>query len=365
MICRLAREDEREALKLLWRDSFGDEGGFLDWFFAERFLPDYCAIVEQDGLIAACAHSLPLFVRVRDAVLPGAVLAGVATRPEYRKRGMMRAAMGFLMNELRSRGVVVTPHRPERLGTFFGIGHYPVCDMQYVHRRTGYRPAAAAPEIFTAAAPPDGLYLCYQRFSLRYSGIISRSYADFRLKLRDYASCGGRVLMHRGVDGADGYLMFFDDGDRLFGDECVALEEGVYQELFDGLCAAYPDREITLRMPPDVAAPVGAERESMPRAVLGCCNIQALLQAAGTPGATLEVYDSVVPGNNGRFFSDGGVSRAEPDISIEAGRLTQWAVGYMSMAELAAQGLAEVHSPDAAERMDAAGKRACYIIDEY
>ena len=84
-------------------------------FFTERFLPEYCAVCEEDGRIVCALHSLPLHMRVRGAILPCAEISGVATLPEYRGRGLMRQTMVFYMEYLRGLGVPLVSYRAGRL----------------------------------------------------------------------------------------------------------------------------------------------------------------------------------------------------------------------------------------------------------
>lgn len=365
-LCRMARAEDRDRLHTIWADTFGDDESFIGWLFEERFAPSFCPMVTVGGDVAACAHTLPGTIRVRDALLPCAILGGVATLPDYRKQGMMHRLIGYMMRELRARGIALVPHRPSRLETFFSLGHYPVCDMQYAERDPAY-PGAAGELVRSGGWERDGsdMYGCYLALSRRYSGILYRSYADFQLKFHDHEASGGRILVYEDEFGVRGYGVYMDTEDGLLMDECAAEDDGVYQALFDALAALRPGERFAMRLPPDVRIAGGAICRTAPRAVLGVADAAALLRATGLHGGAVRLSDQVVPENNGIFTLDGEPTAERPGVELSAGRLAQWAVGYRSIKELAAEGSAAIIDAATAEYMDSVGKRTCYIIDEY
>lgn len=359
---RLARAEDREALRDLWQVCFDDAPAFTDWFFRERFVPEYSAVCERGGMIAAAMHGYPLCVRVRDTVVPGAVIAGVSTHPEHRGQGHMHRMMRFFLQEMRERGIVVTPHRPARLQTFFSLGHYPVSDRRLAGRGAG--PCTFAPDGEDSAlcdAPQEELFSCYTRCMLRYSGMIARSRADYALKCADYASDGARCLLLREDGRAAAYCIYFPRQDALEGEECVAGDALSYARLCRAMAAlAAPQRALSMKLPDDAGEIEGFTSASEPYSVMGLCDAGALLEALGLDLPCIEVTDEVVPQNTGLY----GAGHA-PALRLAAGHLLQWALGYRSMADIAAAGEAEVFDADAVGRCDAAGVRPCFIVDEY
>lgn len=369
---RLAKWEDTAALKALWALCFEDTKDFIDWFFSARFAPAYSVVYEQDGKIAACAHSLPVHIRIRGQILPAVLLCGVATHPDYRRRGLSRAVLKLLMHTLRSRGVVLVVHRPARLETYFSIGHYPVADFRYLSL-----PAPAENAVQTLSDPCtqldlradiSGLYTCYDACSKGYSLMLSRSYADFALKMADYRSTGAKcaALVQDGVTRA--YCVYFEDEERLYGEEFAALDKEACALLYSGMRAraAKAHKALKIRMASNVSIQdAQAAFETLPRCVLGLCNAAALLKTLGLSGGAIEVTDGIVPENAGVYDLRGEKSGAPAQLRIEAGRLLQWASGYRSMREIVDEGNATVLDASILERMDAIGKQACYIVDEY
>jgi len=211
---------------------------------------------------------------------------------------------------------------------------------------------------------------CYCAYAAGYSGPVSRSWPDFVFKYGDYLAGGGRCAVLPGQGGApEGYCIYFTDEHGLYGEECAALTPGGWQALAEGMAALAAGRGLTLKLPPDhLPALPGARTEVKPWGAMGAACLPALLPAVtgGPAGFALRVTDPVVAGNNGVFGLDGLPACAAPQLTLEAGRLVQWLTGYRSLAALAAEGLAHVHDPAAAARLDRLYPTLpCVCSDEY
>ena len=163
--------------------------GIYKLVFHRALLPHYCAVwVERRSRIVCAAHSLPVHVRVRDAILPAALAASVATLPEYRVRGIMRAMLTEHLRRLRSLGtpLVILPagelcNLPLAL-PLSGYGQVLYCssllrsaaraDTGYPGDKTGRRgkSAGCALPVCMCAPPGDTAHA------------LLRSFADFALK---------------------------------------------------------------------------------------------------------------------------------------------------------------------------------------
>ncbi|MDD4074849.1 MAG: GNAT family N-acetyltransferase [Eubacteriales bacterium] len=366
-MARLARPDEREALRGVWERVFPEDAGteFVNWLFTKRYLPDWCVVAERAGRIAGVAHGFPLHMRVRDTILPCAVLSGVATEKAFRGQGVMREVITSLMDILRARGVPLLPHRPVDIAVYRSLGHYPVCDFQYVSLPSeAPRPFSDACLQTDMRAYASALYTCYGVFSKRYSCVIDRSYADFAMKLRDYASCDAQCLRVEEAGNVTGYCIYYAEEDGVYADECIALSATAYRLLYESFALRTAGRGLRMRLASDVVIP-GAQNEIVPMAVLGVVDVQPLLRAAGLSGGSVEITDDVVCGNAGVVDLQGNPTKRPPQLRISAGRLAQWATGYRSIKEIVAAGQAAATDEAIIPLMDAAGTCPCYIVEEY
>ncbi len=372
---QMASPQDRAELKDLWQLCFQESQPFLDWFFTDRFLPAYCPIYREDGVIQAALHGLPAHMRVRDRIAPCVIIAGVATHPDFRGRGLMRGLLGYYLPYLGRAGIPLATHRPVTLRTYASAGHFPVSDSRYLSLapdapRPTEDPCQQVPLLERASE----LYGCYQRFSLGYSCILSRSYADFFLKCKDYLASDAKCILTRDAQGqVEGYCVYFDspgegaEPPSLYGEECVALSPEAYARLWASLATRSQGKALKVRMAPNAPlCPAGAQWETLPRSVWGVTNVSSLLALLGLPGeGVLEVEDPLVASNRGLYTLCGQPAQGKPQLVIPAGRLAQWASGYRTMAQLVAEGQAQALDPAIVPILDAGPRLPCFTIDEY
>lgn len=375
---RHAHYGDRDELYAIWRYCFGDSEAFTGWFFSERFLPEYCAVWEDDGRLVCAAHSLPVHLRVRGTILPAAVIAGVATLPEYRGRGIMRAMLTEQLLYLRNAGLPIVIYRPVDFAIYRSLQHYPVADKTFLTLPSSAPRPRRVPGvgvwIIDAAGSLDALYSVYMRVSARYSACIARSYADFAFKYRDYASDGICCAAACRDGSIAGYCFYSDDPDAVEGVEIFADDAEAYSALISCVASEAGSRDMTLALPPDVCAegeanslvPEGASVKTVPRTAAGVTDVPALLRATGQRGYAIEVHDNVLRENTGIYDISGARTENPARIKLDAGRLSQLVFGYVTASELAARGEASVSDPDAAAELDALlPRQTCYCSDEY
>lgn len=369
---RWTKWHDRDEIRALWELRFEDSPAFLDWFFQERFSPDHSAVSVEDGRIVSSIQSYPFHIKIRNAILPCTIIAGVSTLPAYEGRGHMGRTMRFYMNGIAERGGIVIPYRPEILAMYEGFGHYPVSRTAYVQVT---KPTCALLDHSMQAIPLDlkrdvsAIHACYYRFTQRYSGILSRSLADMRLKLADYASDGANCLGILDGSSLRGYCVYFCH-ECVSAEEWIANDSACEQALFQALCyeAAKAGKTLNGKLPPDTSITGnGIALTVRPMGVMGVGNVAALLSAVGrNPAYRVSVTDNTVPANNGIFDFAGNRCTGTPHFQLDAGRLGQFLCGYRSLAALAADGQAILLDSGAAEELDAVFPcQTCYIVDEY
>ncbi len=377
---RYAKLSDRDELRSLWQLCFNDSESFADWFFTERFLPEYCAVWEESGRIACALHSLPLHMRVRSAIIPCAMIAGIATLPEYRGRGLMRAVMTAHLKTLRGLSVPLVSYRPVDFAYYRSLGHYAVADKLFLTKKeSGWEPNPAITGIsdvtvceIDAREHLAALYMLYCRAAAPYSGMIARSYADFALKYRDYASDGACCAAAFDRSELAGYCFYYAGEHTLEGVELLAADADAYAALFAFLSVLAAGRELKLALPPDAVFDYNsAEVITAPRTAAGVTDVSALLRSTlsdvtGLDGFAVEIRDGVLPENSGVYDLRGDRTQTKPRLALDPGRLAQFIFGYRSVFELAQRGEAEIFDPGAVDALDKAlPKQCCYCIDEY
>jgi predicted acetyltransferase len=363
---RVANMGDRDTFRELWDICFGDSKRFTDWFFTERYVPEYSVCLVEGGRICSAMQSYPIHLNVRGRLFPAVVLAGVSTRPECEGRGFMSRGLKFFMQHIRALQIPFVAHTPARLTTFFSRGHYPVSETAHIELKEDRCPDL--PGVLCAHGMYEdlaALQICYQDVMRRYSGGVSRALADFAYKCRDYAADGAQCLAWIQDGAARGYAIYYAGQTHVHAEEVIARDEEALRILIDGLRNQAAGRELHIKLPPD--AQTDFPVQVRPQGVMGAADIGSLLkQILNDPAFVFEIVDRTVPQNEGVFDGCGRTTDRKPMFTLEAGRLTQQLIGYRSMREMIDAGDAKADDEQAVAALDAAlPKQKCFIVDEY
>lgn len=366
---RMCTMEDKPYLRALWQGCFGDSDSFLDFFFEKRFFPEYTVCTIEDNKLVNAMYSLPVNMRIREAIVPAAMLAGFSTDPDYRGRGYMSDAFRLLVKNLAQSGILVGPHTPVKHDSYFRLGNFSATNSRVISG-TADKPKIMPNGVSFGRMSESGkLYPVYMRFSERYSGILARSIYDFRLKMLDLLSNGGEfILVDRGGE-IKGYALYFNGVDGLTAVETVYDDEETARTLIEALAFIADNKPIKIKLPPDCEAELaGCSSKIMPHGVAAPVNIVKLMGIIFTnEKAVVKLNDDISEVNNGVFRMDGSAAGTDEfDFEISAGRLMQFAEGYSSLAELEAEGNIIVRNAEAVKELDRKyPKCKCFICDEY
>ena len=378
---RVLNEREIPEAKALWRYCFEDSAEFTDGYFAHRAVE---ALGLFDSRLAAQLVVAPVEYRVRDQVIPGSIVSGVATRPELRGRGLAGRLMGEGLRRMRARGLALASLYPFEYGFYRRFGWAAGSDMLHLELPTERLPSARGegeiePLSLDRTETATRLSRAYAACFARYSGVAVRGAREFALRCGELALDGGYAALYRVGDVCEGYLLYRFDGDRIAVEEFGASTPRARLGLASLVAAHAPTHpRASLELPPDdplyrmIPEPRGAARLE-PHAMYRVLDVERLMRGfrAGRGEVDLNVEDREIPENSGtwRFHSDGGELVAEratiadaPRIGI--GALAAWAVGYLSGSELRDAG--EAIPAQAAGRMDALlPKQPVFLYEKY
>lgn len=110
-------------LLAIWKDAFGDHGGFWEMFLNTAFQPEHCRCVNMDGKIAAALYWF-------DCSCHGQTMAyvyAVITHPDYRNKGLCRKLFEDVHKHLTAHGYAAVLLVPEQKA------------LRQMYRRLGYR----------------------------------------------------------------------------------------------------------------------------------------------------------------------------------------------------------------------------------
>lgn len=353
----------------LWQICFGDSKAFCDWFFQNRFAPEYSVYLEVENAFVACMQAYPYRIWIRNHEVSGAMMCGVCTHPNHRKKGYMGQVFPYDMNLLRKKGIAVAVHTPAILNSYFSFGHFPVADACYLTVTEipllQTEQLQTEEDVFLLSEEQwERAYSCYQSFAMSYSGIIARTKQDFLRKCADYAADGGKC-MALGKEKILAYVWYYTTQTQVQCVEAVGADD-MLQIVLQAIMAQYQGFSFSAKLPPETKIDFPfAQKEIKPKGVMGLVNIQFLLKQLGLQSdVAFFVTDQVVPENDGCFLLNGNTSEAKPAFSIPAGRLMQVLVGYVTLEEQ--RDYVEIYDEIAFEKMNQLlPKQNCFIIDEY
>lgn len=360
---RIAVPADKKAYRDLWQICFGDSDAFCQWFFDHRFCPSYSVCLETDDVMPSAMQAFPYDILIRGKRVEGAMLCGVCTHPQYRKRGYMGKIFSYNMKVLRQHCCSVAVHTPAVLESYFSFGHEPVADACYLTAEK--LPVMEEKSLlFLKGEERKNAFSCYQRFAERYSGMILRSEVDFMRKMDDYGADGGMVAADD-KEHPKAYACFYLTEEEL---TCVeaAGETKALQKLLSDLISLGAGRRCSIKLPPDTEVTLPyCTKKIQPKGVMGLADLSVLLENLGLKSDTsFYVRDSVIEENNGCFDLSGKKSGKAPAFVIDAGKLLPVLVGYRSLEEQ--RPWIEVKDEKGfGEIADKLPKVPCYIIDEY
>lgn len=308
-------------LRELWDACFGETPTFLDWFFSERFDPDYSLCMAVDDRIVSVAHGYPMPVSFGRCSVPALIVGGVTTEPPFRGRGYMFRLLQALFRIARGNGIPLVFNTPVREGMYAHLDMLPVTMQRTVITANEAAPLALHPNLL-----PDlsELLACYAYSLSPYVGSVCRDAHLMRLRVQDYLSDNGQFLCERNSEGRlIGYCFVLPrrEEDSLYVPEIVADNVETYQKLLDRLPI-----HTCVKLPPDI--PISGT--VAPQSVMRTVDAARLLQLVPFPDDTdaICIKDTVLPENEGIFTLHGEPSSTDPMLTLSSGELVQKLLGY-------------------------------------
>ena len=246
MNIRLLREEDREQAKALWQNTFDDAPSFVDWFFENRYLPQWSAGAFEGAELISVIHGTPMELTAGQGSFPALMTSGVATVPRERGKGLMHETMRFLQAYAESRGIHALFNHPQRPGAYAHLGFRPSTYTRYWQGEGTFTSGEIVP------FSEEQAFSVYASIADRYAGFARRDREAFRLKMADYASDEAKGFLLTEAGETVGYCVYFDKED-IYGEEVLSLAG--YGPLLHELQRIAGLRPVSAKLPPDADAP--------------------------------------------------------------------------------------------------------------
>lgn len=279
MRIRLLTQDDKAQALALWKVSFDyDPPAFADWYFENRYLPQWSVGVFDGDKLISMIHGTPMTLSLGEGSFPALMTSGVATVSEEQGKGHMHEAMLFLRACAAEKGIRALFNHPQRQGAYAHLGFRSCAFTQYWRGEGTHRAGDIAP------FSEEEAFRIYTALSDRYAGFVRRDRDGFRLKMADYASVGGRGFLVEEAGRTVGYCMYFD-GEDLWAEEVLSLAG--YGSILHELQRLAAGRAVCAKLPPDA----DGEGETLPQNVmLAPEDIWQAMERAGRPWFCVDEY---------------------------------------------------------------------------
>jgi predicted acetyltransferase len=222
MTIRTLQDQELSMAKEIWHTCFDDQPAFVDWYFANRIKPHEVMgyfPAKGDRSLLADLHMAPYQLRLRNKLFPCAYLIALATRPEYRGRGIAKELLRHTLTHLAERGVCFSILLPFDLGFYTRLGwgvisrHQTIQVKKFPAQNTPERPLASPAPASSGQTLPGGkriksfaktypeeiqqLQMIYEKWTERFDGNLLREPHDWAGLLFDHYLDGGEVVFSK------------------------------------------------------------------------------------------------------------------------------------------------------------------------
>ena len=211
MITRVLTKEDIKAARFIWETCFpDDEAAFVDYYFKKRTRPEWIMGGFEGERLIGTVHMLPQTSRFFGLEKPGCFVAGVATLPEERGRGVAENMLEAAFAAMLERGFSYTTLKPfsEKLARYYErFGYEPfACRDEYQLSLSDFSDVEDVPVHVPDASE---LLSIYTAFAARYNGMRVRQEADLSLLIEELSTYESALLS----DGKTYAACYLKDGE--------------------------------------------------------------------------------------------------------------------------------------------------------
>ncbi|MDD3400936.1 MAG: GNAT family N-acetyltransferase [Eubacteriales bacterium] len=239
MIVRQLNSSDVDQARAMWITRFDDSPSFVNWYFDNRFLPEYSFGSFDNGELLSISHGYPTRVRTADGIVPALMISGVSTKQGHEHKGYMHRVITAQMEYAHQRDIPLAFNKPVNINTYTSLGFVPCTDALFFHAdRISVAPCKLIAHDYRVMSE------LYANIMRNYFGSIVREEAAFAFKMEDYLSDDAKIVMSQ-----DGYAVYFVRDNEVYVDEMLCSND--YLPL---LCAIIQKEKLPLsaKLPPDL-----------------------------------------------------------------------------------------------------------------
>lgn len=367
---RFASCSDMYEVRNLWKDRFKDSDEFLDFFFHYRAKPEYTVVFDENDHICSALQIHPVSIRLRNLIVPSAILCGVSTSIKHEGKGYMRACLEFAINNLASSEYAVIIQKPADFAIYESFGFSAVNDSIYF--KTNHHDNSSFGKNIEPSDHLSELSQIYSIFTSSYSGSVVRDIEGFSIKAKDLLCDDGSCFAVFDQQDKIRAYAFIEKTSNIFNiRECAfdSIETG--HRLLNALSneAYLLNSSLSGRIPccMNEILPLYSSACLKPTCAASAANISLLLKYAfNDKNICVEVYNSRISSHCGRWLLNGDKSNCEPDIRIDSSSLIQLSFGYKSLNSLIIENKVDIFNQKIVNDFDMRFPvQQCFCWDEY
>lgn len=219
-----ANSEQTNEIRKLWLTCFPKEDPrYIDYYFKNIYTPENCYVNVVDNKIVSALMRNPHALMFNGRVLQASMIIGVATLPQYRKKGYMKELMNVVLDAC-EHSELITMIQAEDPAIYEQFG------FRTVYRRQDYtieRKDVKRITNFGCAYEPTPIDLLkvYSAFIRRFNGFYPRDLEYFKRYKKEITAVGGKIVAYYdSKDQIRGYAVMIPQGNELRVEEIVYLD---------------------------------------------------------------------------------------------------------------------------------------------
>lgn len=196
MLCRKLQPSEHIRTRELWEEIFTeDTPKFLDYYYSIKIKNNEIYVIEDDGEIVTMLHLNPYEMRIGDKLCQTHYIVAVATKESYRKRGLMRQLLNYVLQVMTDRGEPFTFLMPADEAIYKPFGFKFIYEQKR-EKVSGKKCEDSTLEVFEASTEQCQAIANFANELLAaYNVVIWRDEEYYKMILKEQVSENGGILV--------------------------------------------------------------------------------------------------------------------------------------------------------------------------
>ena len=327
----LSPNEIKEQTRQLWRTCFNDTEDFMDIYFSDKYTDESNLTVRHNGQVVSAMQLLPYRITFYGTVQHAGYISGLATLPEFRKKGYASNLLHEAHRRLYKQGSTLSFLIPanEEMRKFYEQpehgAYWTASYRQELPLDVSKDGAFDKIEVVRPDEWPQEFYVFYRRLTSELPFMVHPSENDFSAALEAVDLADGYVLVARRKRRLVGLCLAVKEPNGKVYIRTLAINETAVRAAFvDYLCRECNVDKVYRRF----CLP-GSLKETKPYAMARVINVPRFLAAIARPNPGFQLHigidgDLDIPENNGWYLVENGHVRLtdlKPDSIITPGGL--------------------------------------------